>query len=416
MTHGKPSKNPSRILRIALAAALALMLAITFVPWDKPDAPGGAGNVPVAGAETVLEAADVIAHFESHVGEYYGANACLKWVREQWQALGAGYSSSCCAYSYGTSHIVNTSIDNIPIGADVFFDTNSITCDTCGHTAGHVGVYVGDGYMVHVTKSYVRKDKVVDIANDSFFTYRGWGWHGDVRVIDSGWGLAGDGIEVPEWGTVDEPVTLHALVDGHPYGLEYNFVWRMGDDWNAPWSSTVNETGSWTTDPSWTFTPEEGGIYQVWVDVRDFTGRRVDSTIMSLPVSLVPWELAGVMSPASVGLGDTVTFSAAVEGDASDLSYNYAWSFADNQSEGDSTLAATGELTSDTSYSFTPTKKGDYYLTIDATDSVGKTMSSEPATVKVGDSHWELKGVNAPATAYVDEQVTFSANIEGNAP
>lgn len=76
-------------------------------------------------------------------------------------------------------------MDNIPVGADVFFSGSGTPCNTCGNKAGHVGVYVGDGYMVHAMNKQIRKDKVSTIAGYSNLTYIGWGWHGGITIISN---------------------------------------------------------------------------------------------------------------------------------------------------------------------------------------------------------------------------------------
>ena len=57
---------------------------------------------------------------------------------------------------------------NIPIGADVFFTGSGTRCPSCRRPAGHVGVYVGDGYMVHSMGGRIRRDKVADIFHVTF--------------------------------------------------------------------------------------------------------------------------------------------------------------------------------------------------------------------------------------------------------
>lgn len=139
--------------------------------------------IPVrAYAATQISQNDLVAYLESQVGSSYQSNYCLKYVREVFQHFGASYSSACCAHKYGSSYLKSTSKDNIPIGADVFFQNNSgITCDSCGNDCGHVGIYVGNGYYISVISGKVQKVQV----NSSYWGkyYRGWGYHGGVEII-----------------------------------------------------------------------------------------------------------------------------------------------------------------------------------------------------------------------------------------
>ena len=98
---------------------------------------------------------------------------CLKFVSDMWVQMGfQGAYGLGSAKLYAKECIVSTSRDNIPIGADVFFDTGE---------NGHIGVHVGDGYFVHAgSKSVIEKQNI----NDSYYSsrYMGWGWHRYVTV------------------------------------------------------------------------------------------------------------------------------------------------------------------------------------------------------------------------------------------
>lgn len=123
---------------------------------------------------------EIAVYFKEQVGKRWPSGYCLKFVADKFAELGAIRSSECCAFRYGNSHIVDTGIDNIPIGADVFFgNCGGAPCTDCGNWyCGHVGVYVGDGYFVHAAGGKVRKASIDDWSDK----YRGWGWHGNISV------------------------------------------------------------------------------------------------------------------------------------------------------------------------------------------------------------------------------------------
>ena len=62
-------------------------------------------------------------------------------------------------------------MENIPVGAAVYL--RSKNTNSAGYKYGHVGVYVGDGYVVHAL-STVRKQKLTDMLGT--YNYLGWGW------------------------------------------------------------------------------------------------------------------------------------------------------------------------------------------------------------------------------------------------
>ena len=148
----------------------------------------------VANAKSVtLTEEQILAHANKLTGTSYTKGYCLEWLATKfWQALGAPYSSACCAYQYGTERMVSTSKNDIPIGADVFFSGSSVKCRN-GHSAGHIGVYVGNNKiisLVHYSNdpentSYVRVNKISEWENWGY-KYRGWGYHKDVSITKSG--------------------------------------------------------------------------------------------------------------------------------------------------------------------------------------------------------------------------------------
>ncbi len=132
-------------------------------------------------AATTYDASKLVAKAESYVGSWFGKGWCLKFVADiVKETYGNTRSSACCAYKYGSTYIDSTSQSNIPIGADVFFTGSSSTCGSCGKKCGHVGIYVGDGYIIHDWSGYIRKHKISEITKSGSYSFRGWGWHGNM--------------------------------------------------------------------------------------------------------------------------------------------------------------------------------------------------------------------------------------------
>ena len=136
--------------------------------------------MPVSAAST-YDPNKLVTKAESYVDKWWGKGLCLNFVRTIVQdTYGTPQSSACCAYKYGSSYIDGYSQNDIPIGADVFFTGSSSTCSTCGKKCGHIGIYVGNGYIIHDWNGYIRKHKISDITKNGSYSFRGWGWHGNM--------------------------------------------------------------------------------------------------------------------------------------------------------------------------------------------------------------------------------------------
>lgn len=150
-------------------------LLIGFLPNFKAE--------QILAATKTLTSEEIINKCNSQVGKGYPDRKCLAWVADLFSSLGATRSSVCCAYAYGSSHIQSTNINTIPLGADVFFgQVAKGPCGTCGSKYyGHIGIYVGNGYFIHATGGKVQKTSLVKTNWKNKF--RGWGYHGNIRVV-----------------------------------------------------------------------------------------------------------------------------------------------------------------------------------------------------------------------------------------
>jgi len=159
-----------RILNVVLLLGVMLSLTLVITPNAK-----AAYDV-----DSVLEIATEYADNR----ETSWKDLCLGFVSHCFNKAYGINSSSCCAYNYGSSYIDGTSINNIPLGADVFFSGSDITCSGCGNLCGHVAIYIGDGNVIHSWSGVVQKSSIQYIINCGY-PYRGYGWHGDVELAET---------------------------------------------------------------------------------------------------------------------------------------------------------------------------------------------------------------------------------------
>ena len=216
------------------------------------------------------------------------------------------------------------------------------------------------------------------------------------------------GVSASPFVLLGDQCSFSAEVSGNTVGLTFNYVWSYEGGWDV-WSSTLKETGEYTRDRSWNFTPDREGEYDLYVDVRDSRGQ-VKTYSARVTVGF-DYSVFGVKCPSTVPLGEKVAYSPEVTGNTSGLSYNYVWSYEGSWDLWDSTVKRTGEPTSDTSWSFTPTKAGRYDLYVDVMDSRGSKETLQ-TTVRV-DTPWTFKSVSVPGSVRSGEAFSVVPVVDG---
>lgn len=107
------------------------------------------------------------------VGKSQYQGYCQKFVMTAVSKSTGKYVATGNATNAWRMYGVSTSKTNVPRGAAVFFEgTNS--------DIGHVGIYVGDGWIVHATRSGIKKAKLSGMSK-----YRGWGWEQNAVLYSS---------------------------------------------------------------------------------------------------------------------------------------------------------------------------------------------------------------------------------------
>lgn len=156
-----------KILSLILAFTIITTMFVTVTP-------AFAEYTPTAESEILLK------YLNEQIGKSYKSNSCQGFVwRSVKNALGAESDKvSGCAVCAWRNHGVSTERNNIPLGATVYFSGSNVTCGTCGGKAGHVGFYVGDGYIIHVWSSKIQKT-TIDYVIKCGYPYNGWGWQAD---------------------------------------------------------------------------------------------------------------------------------------------------------------------------------------------------------------------------------------------
>ena len=256
-----------------------------------------------ASAATRLTSSQIKNYVESRVGQTYTKNACLAFVKECFVNLGGPQSTSCCAYNYGNSFIVSTSKDNIPIGADVFFGNKNIKCGSCGNYCGHIGIYVGNGKMVHASGGEILKTDLNYVSN-----YRGWGYHGGINIVDVEDTTAPSNISISANNYsigIGDTVVFNYSISGAS-NKSIGIDWVGGSRYKTIGLS--NDSGT----VSYTFT--EPGLFCCITEGSNSNGYNCCNGIYIRVIDTVPKDISISSNITSVAVGDTVDFSYAISG------------------------------------------------------------------------------------------------------
>ncbi len=114
----------------------------------------GVDDTPTEFSKQIIKS---VRRWSSMNNPYYNGygDLCEKWCYDVYNKAGFPYAGSCCAYRHGVNMTIKEG--KIPKGALIFSGRKpdgtyyenghrpSAECKVCGHYAGHVGIYIGDG-------------------------------------------------------------------------------------------------------------------------------------------------------------------------------------------------------------------------------------------------------------------------------
>lgn len=229
---------------------ISLFLAITIILFA----------FPVNSFATDYDANVVVDLCLSKVGTSYANGYCLAFVKDMFKEAYGFTSTACCAYKYGSSYIDDTSRTNIPLGASVFFGGSSKTCGTCGSKCGHIGIYVGNDYIVHAWSGKIVKYKIDRVINAGY-PYRGWGYHGNYKLTDADSSYT----DIYDWTGTFKVKISGKTAKSQPYGSSSTTRVLQLDD-------TVNVKGYVYNDYNnlWYYTDKGDYIYESYLQAVDY--------------------------------------------------------------------------------------------------------------------------------------------------
>lgn len=109
--------------------------------------------------------------------ESYGISAksgyCQAWVADVYQAVTGSRGSAHCALCAADMWAVSNDFSQIPVGATVY--------GYAGNPYGHVGIYIGNGQVIHNLSGTVKVQSLESWVND--FKGFAWGWENGIVLI-----------------------------------------------------------------------------------------------------------------------------------------------------------------------------------------------------------------------------------------
>ena len=194
--------------------------------------------VPVrADAATEINPNELVSYLDSLIGTDFTKDRCLVFVNRVFMHFGNKSSTACCAWKYGNTYCTHTTRNDIPIGADVFFSSTgckwNVRCN--GHDSGHIAIYVGNGKIVHDYAGKIQKTTIDAVIKDGY-TYRGWGFHENVKIgaVSPYLSFSSDCTKPSGKLTQGKPFTIKGTISSNP---ELNRVW--GGVYNRDGSKTA---------------------------------------------------------------------------------------------------------------------------------------------------------------------------------
>lgn len=110
--------------------------------------------------------------------ESYGISTksgyCQAWVADVYQAVTGKRGHAHCALCAADMWGVSSDWSKIPVGATVY--------GYASNPYGHVGIYIGNGQVIHNLSGTVKVQSLESWVND--FKGFAWGWENDNNLLD----------------------------------------------------------------------------------------------------------------------------------------------------------------------------------------------------------------------------------------
>lgn len=182
-------------------------------------------------------------------------------------------------------------------------------------------------------------------------------------VRENPWKARGIKANLPSPQKTGTGISLSADVEGGK-GLKYKFVWQKNNwkDWGVLQEMSEKDSAVWT--------PKEGGVYTLIIDVEDQSGYR-ESVQRTFSIKEREWSFEGIaLSSNALLTGEGLTANVEQSGDIEGLEYKFVWE-KDNWKD----WAVIQNFSGNSKVQWTPKEAGSYTLYVDIRDLAGRIQT-----------------------------------------
>ena len=228
----------------------------------------------------------------------------------------------------------------------------------------------------------------------------------DFNIVQGNWKISALETTPDSVQKIGNNTQIKAQIAGNRTGLKYKFVWQKEQwkDWGVIQDFSTKDVAVWKAPAL--------GEYDIYVDVKDLTGR-TETYIIPYEILNKSWKYKGIEvnqnSPQEIGTQINITPD--IAGSADGLQYKYVWMKDDWAQWG-----VVKEFSDSGSAGWIPKEVGEYKIYVDVKEKGDKNLETKwiPFTVKEGT--WTIAGISfdLESPQITDTEIEVASRIIGN--
>ena len=206
--------------------------------------------------------------------------------------------------------------------------------------------------------------------------------------------------------TVGNKVTFKAEANGGSEGYTYKFIIHNTDtdQWAKLQDFSANNTLTWTAG--------KAGNREIFVDVKDVTGKVVRSSVIKVKVAAKAEALSikATADKTTTVAGDKVTVKAAANGGSGKYTYKFIIHNLDTNE-----WFKLKDFSADNTFTWTAGKVGNREIFVDVKDATGKVVRCSAIKIKTTakSNVFAVKATASKTNTVINDKITFKAEATG---